>query len=165
MATTPYRSGPANGAYTPVGSGQPDIPLVTVPEVDTTASIGSLVKDATVHMSTLIRSEIELAKLEVTKSVKTALIGSVFFIGAAAIGVFALFFSWFVVAEVIAIWLPRWAAYLITMGVMLAIAGALVFLGIKKVKKIKKPERTIATLQETASTLKAAASHSDTPAA
>ena len=160
MATTPYRPAPSTSAYTPVGTGQADIPLVTVPEVDTSASIGALVKDATVHMSTLIRSEIELAKLEVTKSLKTALIGSVFFIGAAAIGLFALFFAWFVLAEVIAIWLPRWAAYLITMGVMLAIAGALVFLGLKKIKKVKKPERTIATLQETASTLKAAATHS-----
>ncbi len=160
MAATPYRPTP----YTPVGTGRPEIPLVTVPEVDTNASIGALVKDATVHLSTLIRSEIELAKLEVTKSLKTALIGSVFFVGAAAIGLFALFFGWFVLAEVLAIWLPRWAAYLITLGVMLVIAGALVFLGLRKIKKVKKPERTIATLSETAATLKAAATHSE-PAA
>lgn len=148
-------------SYPNAGASRPDIPLTAVPEVDRDESIGNLVKDATVHLSTLIRSEIELAKLELTASAKTAAIGSIFFIGAAVIGLFSLFFFWFMVGEILSIWLPRWAAFTIVFALMLVMVGALVFLGIKKVKKIRKPELTIATLSETASTLKAAASNSD----
>jgi uncharacterized membrane protein YqjE len=152
-------------SYTPAGSARADIPLVAEPDVDTSQSIGALVKEASVHLSTLIRSELELAKLELSASIKTGLRGAIFFIGAAVIGLVALIFGWFVLAEVLAIWLPRWAAYLIVLGVMFVMAGALVFLGIKKVKQIGKPERTIATLTDTAATLKSAASHSEpTPA-
>ena len=89
---------------------------------------------------------------------------ALFFIGAAAIGLFSLFFFWFMVGEILAIWLPRWPAFTIVFVVMLLMAGALAFLGLRKVKKIKKPERTISTLSESASTLKAAATHTQ-PAA
>jgi uncharacterized membrane protein YqjE len=145
-------------------AGRPSIPLVAEPDVDPTESIGALVKDATAHMSTLIRAEIELAKMEVTASVKTGLTGAVFFILAGAIGLFSLFFFWFMIGEILNIWLPRWAAFTIVFFVMLVAAGGLVILGIKKLKKIKKPERTMSTLSETASTLKSAATHSEPPA-
>ena len=145
-------------------TGRPAIGLVAEPDVDTSASIGALVKDATVQMSTLVRAEIELAKLEVTASVKTALTGAVFFILAGVIGLFSLFFFWFMIGEILAIWLPRWAAFTIVFGAMLVMVGLLAFLGIKKVKKVKKPERTISTLTETASTLKSAATHAEPPA-
>lgn len=137
--------------------GRPSIPLVAEPDVDPSASMGALVKDATVHLSTLVRSEIELAKLELTDSVKTGVRGAIFFIAAGAIGLFSLFFFWFMIGEILDIWLPRWAAFTIVFFVMLAMAGALAFLGLKKVKQIEKPERTISTLTESAATLKAAA--------
>ena len=146
-------------SYVAPGSTRPEIPLTAEPVVDPQASIGNLVKDATVHLSNLVRSEIELAKVELAASAKTAAIGSVFFIVAGVIGLFSLFFFWFMVGEILAIWLPRWAAFTIVFGLMLLMVGGLVFLGIKKVKKVRKPERTIATLSETASTLKAAASN------
>ncbi len=139
-------------------SSRPEIEVTLEPEVDT-SSIGSLVKDASIHLSTLVRSEIELAKLEITETVKTGLRGAIFFIGAAVIGLVALIFSWFVLAEVLAIWLPRWAAYLIVLGIMVVAIGGLVILGIRKIKQVKAPQRTIASLSETAQTLKAAASH------
>ena len=137
------------------------IPLVAESDVDPTASMGALVKDATVHLSTLVRSELELAKLELTASVKTGVRGAVFFIGAAAIAFFSLFFFWLMVGEILDIWLPRWLAFVIVFVVMILMAGGLAFLGLRKVKKIGKPERTITTLSESASTLKAAATHSD----
>lgn len=140
-------------------AGHSSIPLVAEPDVDPSASMGALVKDATVHLSTLVRSEIELAKVELTESVKTGVRGAIFFIAAAAIGLFSLFFFWFMIGEILDIWLPRWAAFTIVFFVMLAMAGALAFLGLKKVKQIEKPERTIATLSESAATLKAAAAN------
>lgn len=148
------------------GGSRPVIPLSAELEVDTSESVGALVKDATVHLSTLMRSEIELAKLELTATVKTGVRGGIFFIGAAAIGLFSLFFFWFMVGEILAVWLPRWLAFAIVFVVMLVMAGLLAFLGLRKVKQIGKPERTISTLTETASTLKSAATHrSSDPAA
>lgn len=140
-------------------TGVPAIALTPEVDVDPESSIGTLVKEATAHLSTLVRAEIELAKLEITASAKQAITGGVFFIGAAFIGIFLLFFMPFLFSEVLAIWLPRWAAFLITFGLMLVIIGALVFLGIKKIKKVKKPEKTIASIKETTETLRQAASH------
>jgi uncharacterized membrane protein YqjE len=142
-------------------TGRPLIPLVAEPDVDPNESIGALVKDATTHLSTLVRSEIELAKVELTTEIKTGVRGAVFFIGAGAIGVFSLFFFFFMLAEIIAIWLPQWAAFTIVFVLMLLMAGALAFLGYRKVKQIGKPERTISTLTESAAALKAAATHTE----
>jgi hypothetical protein len=160
MSAIPQRP----GTYSPPSS-RPYIPLVAEKDVDPSASMGALVKDATVHMSTLVRSEIELAKLEITASIKTGVRGAIFFIMAGAILMFSLFFFWFMIGEILDIWLPRWAAFTIVFFAMFAMAGGLAFLGYKKVKQIKKPERTISTMSETASTLKAAATHSSPAAA
>jgi hypothetical protein len=147
----------------PAGTGyvRPSIPLTPEQDVDRSESIGTLVKDATTQMSTLVRAEIELAKSEMVASAKQGAIGGVFFIVAGVIGLFSLFFFWFMVGEILDIWLPRWAAFTIVFGAMLGMAGLLVVLGIGRIKKIKKPERTITSLQDTATTLKRAASHPD----
>ena len=143
--------------YSRPAAGPTVVPLTPQPDVDRAGSIGSLVKEASVHMSTLIRSEIELAKLELTQSVKQAARGGGFFAAAAAIGLFSLFFFWLMIGEILDIWLPRWAAFVIVFVLMVIIAGALAFLGLQRFKKINKPERTIAELQQTAATLKQAA--------
>ena len=129
------------------------------PDVDRSGSLGDLVKDATVHLSTLVRSEIELAKLELSASLKEALRGSAFFAAtAAATALFSLFFFWLMIAEIIAIWLPRWAAFVIVFVVMLLIAALLGYLGLRRMKKVKAPEQTIAEFQQTAEALKEAVS-------
>ena len=67
-----------------------------------------------------------------------------------------MFFFWFMVAWILAIWLPTWAAFTIVFVVMVLMAGLFAFLGWRKVKKIKKPEKTIASLEQTAAALKTA---------
>jgi len=146
--------------FTVPGSTGASIPLVAEPAVDRTASMGTLVKDVSTHMSTLIRSEIELAKLEITETVKTGATGGVFFAVAGAIGFFSLFFFFFMLGEILDIWLPRSAAFAIVFVLMLLLAGAFAFLGLRKVKKVKKPEKTIASLEQTAAALKSAATNS-----
>ena len=173
LITTVWTSGepvtfPGNNPVSkPLGPGyvRPSIPLTPEQDVNRSDSIGSLVKDATTQVSTLVRAEIELAKVELVKSAKQGAIGAVFFIVAGVIGLFSLFFFWLMVGEILDIWLPRWLSFVIVFVAMLVIAGALVFLGILRIKKIKKPERTIASLQDTAATLKRAASRPDAPAA
>ena len=48
----------------------------------------------------------------------------------------------------------RWAAYLIVFGLMLVVAGAAAFLGLRQVKKAKAPERTIETTKSTVAALR-----------
>ena len=139
-------------------TGPTAVPLTPEPDVDRSGSLGDLVKDATVHLSTLVRSEIELAKLELSASLKEALRGSAFFATAAATALFSLFFFWLMIAEIIAIWLPRWAAFVIVFVVMLLIAALLGYLGLRRMKKVKAPEQTIAEFQQTAEALKEAVS-------
>jgi uncharacterized membrane protein YqjE len=132
----------------------PSIPLAPEPVKPLSEqSIGSLVKEATAHVSTLVRAEVELARAEVTAEVKKGLQGSIFFIVALAIVLFSLFFLFFTVAAVIAIWLPVWAAFAITFGIMVLAAGLFGLLGYLRVRKIRKPERTIASLKESAEVL------------
>jgi hypothetical protein len=106
-------------------------------------------------MSTLVRSEIELAKLELRTSVKNAGTGAGAFIGAAVVFVFSLTFGFLALAEgLVALGLWRWAAYLVVFGLQLVIVAVLAFLGIRKVKRVKAPEKTIATTKETVDYLK-----------
>lgn len=130
-----------------------DIPLHAEPDVDRAASLGALVKDATTQVSTLVRAEIELARTELTQSIKQGVVGAVFFVVAGVIGLFSLFFFWLMVGEVLDIWLPRWLAFVIVFVAMLVMAGLLVVLGIRKVKKVRKPEKTIAELNATKQSL------------
>jgi MFS family permease len=122
-------------------------------------SIGTLVADASANFSTLLHGEIELAKLEIKSSVKNAGTGAGMFIAAAVILVFSLTFGLIALAEgLVALHLWRWAAYLIVFAFLVLLAGLLVWLGIRKVKRVKAPKQTIATTKDSVSAIKQAAS-------
>jgi uncharacterized membrane protein YqjE len=147
---------------TPTSPGGADIPpvLPSIPLAPEPAkaeqSIGDLVRDVSTHLSSLVRAEVELAKSEVTGEVRKGLTGSAFFAVAAAIGLFSLFFLFFAFAELLSEYLLRWVAFAIVFGVM--VLGAVIFglLGYRKVRKIRKPERTIESLRESAQLLQRA---------
>ncbi|MEV0079325.1 phage holin family protein [Nocardia neocaledoniensis] len=130
------------------------------------ASIGSLVRDATEQMSTLVRAEVALAKAEVTAEVRKGLTGSVFFILALTVLLFSSFFFFFFLAELLDVWLYRWAAFLIVFALMVLTTALLALLGWLKVRKLRAPEKTIGSLKQTAEVLPAALTHreSATPA-
>jgi uncharacterized membrane protein YqjE len=132
----------------------PSVPLspVTFPRL-TDAPLGELVREAATHFSTLFRSEVELAKAEITTEVRKGVKGSLFFVIALTIVLFSLFFLFITVAEVLAIWLPQWGAFGIVFGLMLASAGVFALLGWLRVRSIRKPERTISTVRDTGAVL------------
>lgn len=134
----------------------PSIPLSEDPAIRATddASIGALVRDATTQLSTLVRAEIELAKSEIGREVKKGVLGSVFFIVALVVLLYSSFFFFFFLAELVAEWLPRWAAFGIVFGLMLLFAGLFAFLGYRRMKKIRAPQRTISTMKDTAAALR-----------
>jgi hypothetical protein len=118
-------------------------------------SIGQLVNEATESVSTIIRGEIQLAKLELRASVKNAGVGAGAFSGAGVLLVFSMTFGLLALAEgLIALGLPRWLGYLVVFILLLLVVGVLVLIGIRKVKRVKAPQRTIETGRETMAYLK-----------
>ena len=125
--------------------------MSTVRPPDEQPSVGELVRQASEHISTLVRGEIELAKAEVSGSVKRAGIGGGLLAAAATVLLLSLPFLFVVLAEVlVAIDLPRWLSYLIVWVFFLLIAGVLALIGRSQLKKVRKPERTMETVKETA---------------
>ncbi|MCU1656820.1 MAG: hypothetical protein JWO57_1476 [Pseudonocardiales bacterium] len=119
-------------------------------------TMGQLVSDASTHLSTLLHSEIELAKLEVKSSVKNAGTGIGFFAAAAVILVFSLTFGLIALAEgLVTIGLWRWLSYLIVFGFLLLLVALSAVMGVRKVKRVRAPQRTIATSKDTVAYLKA----------
>lgn len=118
-------------------------------------SIGDLVKDASDSVSAIIRGEIALAKLELTTSAKRGGAGAALFIGAVVLLFFSLTFGLIALAEgLIEIGLSRWLGYLVVFGGLLVIIAILVLIGIRLMKRIKGPEKTIAAGKDTVSYLK-----------
>jgi uncharacterized membrane protein YqjE len=133
----------------------PSIPLAAEPvKPASEQSIGELVKEATSHVSTLVRAEVELARAEVTGEVKKGLQGSIFFIVALVIVLFSLFFFFFTLAELFNyLGLSRVASFAIVFGIMIVMAAVSALLGYLRVRKIRKPERTISSLKDSAQVL------------
>lgn len=130
------------------------IPL-TADDPTAEASIGGLVRDATTHMSTLVRAEFELAKGEVVAEAKKGLKSGVYFIVALTVLCFSLFFFFMFLGYGFADWFgwDTWGGFLLVFGIMLATTVFCVFLGIRKAKKIKAPERSIAAARDTVAAL------------
>jgi len=127
-------------------------------------TLGQLVASATQDISTLVRSEIALAKAEVSVQVKKAGVGGGLLAGAAVIAFYSVYFIFTTIVEGIqALGLPRWLSFLIVTVFMLLVAGVLGWLGVRKMKTVEPtPEKTISEAQTTVAALKSAAEHPGT---
>ena len=108
-------------------------------------TIGKLVVDASRDVSSLVRSEIALAKSELRVSVKAGGVGIALFAVAAFLGLLAIImlsvaFAYFLHMTGLDL---AWC-YLIVFGVYVLLAAVLALVGLKKVKQVKAPERAIA---------------------
>ena len=109
-------------------------------------TIGRLVTDASRDISTLISKEIELAKSELKVSVRNGGLGVGLFAAAGFLAVLAV-----IMLSVSIAYFINWNghglalhwAFLIVFGFYLLLAGLLVFVGVKKLKKVGPPEKAI----------------------
>ncbi|GAA2677048.1 phage holin family protein [Streptomyces lunalinharesii] len=123
-------------------------------------SLGQLVATATAEMSALVHDEIALAKAELRQDAKRAGIGSAAFIVAGVLALFALPVLSFAAAYGIHnLGLGLAWSFLIVGGAFLVIAALLILIALAKIKKIKKPEKSIASAKETAAVLQKARPH------
>ncbi|MDQ3275424.1 MAG: phage holin family protein [Actinomycetota bacterium] len=115
----------------------------------TEPTIGRLVADASRDISTLIRSEIALAKSELKVSVKAGGIGLGLFAGAALFGLLAVILLSIAFALFIDM-IPGIGtafSFVIIFAVYLLLAVVLALIGLKKVKQVGPPERAIEQAQ------------------
>ncbi|TWD81032.1 putative superfamily III holin-X [Kribbella amoyensis] len=119
-------------------------------------TIGQLVADASRDLSTLVRSEVELAKTELKKTAVAAGTGAGMFGGAAFLGLLAIILLSIAAAYgLTALGLhPGWA-FLIVAGFYLLVAAVLVLIGRSQLGKAKGPQRAIETSKESVEALKA----------
>ncbi len=126
--------------------------MATEPVNDSDPTIGRLVTDATRDISALINKEIQLAKSELKISVKAGGTGIGLFAGAAflvllAIVMFSMSLAYFIHWNGSGLDL-QWA-FLIVFGVYVLIAALLGFIGYRKVRQVRPPDRAIEQAQET----------------
>jgi uncharacterized membrane protein YqjE len=120
-------------------------------------SLGELFKTLTNDLSTLVRSEIALAKLEIKQSLTRLGLGGAFFLLAALLAAGASVLLLVTLILVLAIWIPAWASTLIIAVLMLLMGGLFVFLGKKKMENLDfVPEATIENVRSDIETLKGA---------
>lgn len=129
-------------------------------------TIGRLVADASRDISALVQAEIQLAKSELTVSAKAGGIGAGMiavagFLGLMIVILLSISFAYFLTMTGLH---PAWA-FLIVSGVYLLLAVVLILIGIRALKKIRAPERTIATAKEIPAALKGKTPTSTIPTA
>jgi len=112
-------------------------------------TLGQLVATATEDLSNLIRGEIALAKSELKVSVSKLGQGAGLFAAAAFLALLAIILLTITAALGLeAAGLPGWLSFLIVAVVFLLAAAALAFVGLRAIKKVGPPRRTIASVNE-----------------
>lgn len=131
--------------------------MANEPVKDTDPTIGRLVSDASRDISSLITNEIKLAKSELQVSIKAGGLGIGLF---AAAGFFALMAL--IMLSVAIAYFINWNghglslhwAFLIVFGFYLLVAALLAYVGLRKVKKVRAPQKAITQAQEAKQILK-----------
>ena len=119
------------------------------------SSVGALIGEVTKDLSTLMRQELELAKVEMKAEAKKAGQGAGMFGAAGFAGYRVLMFLsialWWALSHLVG---HSWSALIV--AVLWAIVGAVAFvMGKKKFQQVNpKPERTVETLQQVPGALK-----------
>ena len=132
---------------------QPQVP----PTKESEPTIGRLVSEASRDLSSLVRTEIRLAKSEIQFSVKAGGLGIALLAAAGFFAVMAL-----IMVSIAIAFLINWKgqglalqwAFLIVFGFYLLVAAVLGLVGVRKLKKVRAPEKAIAQAAETKQILK-----------
>ena len=119
-------------------------------------STGDLVKQLTQQVSTLVRQEVELAKVEMADKGKKAGVGIGMFGGAGVAALLGLGALTAFLILVLDLAMPAWAAALIVGVIWAAVAGVLALRGREKVKEVGTPlpEETTESVKEDVEWLK-----------
>ncbi|WP_084955886.1 phage holin family protein [Thermoactinospora rubra] len=110
-------------------------------------SLGELVAEASNQISTLVRSEIELAKAELRFDAKRVGMATGLFAAAAFMAHLCLILLSFTLAHVLDQWLWTWASFAVVTAFYLVTAGILVLVGVRRLKGLAGMKRTTRSLK------------------
>ena len=120
-------------------------------------AVGDLIKGIQDDVRALVQDEIELAKAELVPSAKKAGIGAGLLGGAGYFGINGATLLYVAAAlGLYALGLSLWLSFLIVAVVLLLIAGILALIGMRNLKKVKGPDRTVAQAKTSVAEIKAA---------
>jgi hypothetical protein len=116
--------------------------------------MGAILHDVAEDITGIIRSEIKLAKIELSTQVASIREALPMLISGAIFGLYALGLLLTTGVLAIGFVLPYWAAAAIVFGLTTIIAAILLWVGKGMLNRVHGPERTIQTLKENAEWLK-----------
>ena len=126
----------------------PDATLPTEPKAPE-KSLGQLFSELTADLSTLMRKEVELAKVETKEEVSRAGKAGGMLGGGAFAGYFALLFLSFALAWLLDEWMHTALAFLIVGLLYAVVAAVLVVRGRARLQNVNPvPQQTVETLKE-----------------
>ena len=125
--------------------------MTSQPDDSAERTLGQLVAEATQDISSIVRSEVALAKAEMAADAKKAGLGVGMFATAGVFAFLALILLLIAAAYgLVALGLSPWLAFLIVALVLLIIGAVLVLVGKRSIASVQgKPERAIRSTQET----------------
>jgi uncharacterized membrane protein YqjE len=113
------------------------------------ASLGELFSRLTADLSKLVRDEVELAKVEINRTVESARTAGISFGAAGFLGLMAFVMLSFAAAWGLSELVPEGVAFLIVGGTYGLVALVLALIGRQRLKTVKPvPEQTVETLKE-----------------
>nr|WP_296067914.1 phage holin family protein [uncultured Actinoplanes sp.] len=101
---------------------------------------GQLVNDLSEQVSTLVRDELTLARMELVEKGKRAGTGAGLLGGAGVIALYGVGALLFTIGAALALVMPIWTAALVVTAVLFVIAGIAALIGRKQVKQAMPPE-------------------------
>jgi fatty acid desaturase len=118
-------------------------------------SSAEVVQDLVQNVQEILRSELRLAKAEITQEAKKAARSAAVLSAGAILAIFALGLLLWAAVYALSLILPMWAAALIIGAVVGVIAGILLAAGRARMKQVHpKPETTIRSMKENVAWLK-----------
>lgn len=122
--------------------------VVATPASGADTSVGELLGRVTEDFSTLVRTHVELAKVEIKEEVARAGKGAGMLTGAAFAGYLALTLLSFAAAWGLSEVVPEGVAFLVVGMVWAAVAAGLALTGKKELQQVKPVPQTKETIQE-----------------
>ena len=110
--------------------------------------LADVLKDVGSAIQRIVQSEIKLAKIEITESVRQARSCATAFGTGGILGIYALGFLLLTVMFALEIVLPNWLAALIVGMILMLGAGLAISSGRERLKSIRAPHKTIQTVKE-----------------
>ncbi len=127
-------------------------------DVEVNRPLGSILQDLAGDLTAIVRSEIRLAKAEITVEAKQFAHALPIAVGGAVLGLFAVGLLLTTILLAIALVLPSWLAALIVFVGTAVVAGILLAIGRARLRRINVvPEKTVDSLKENAAWIKAQA--------